>query len=83
MLVPNINEHPNMPSIALIDLCSFDANEKSSANIMDYYFQLQRAQPKIIPIFLYLHELADERSAAFKQVVKSLDRVKRKMKKSS
>ncbi len=53
------------PSIGIVDLCGFDWHEKCADDIVDYYFQLCRAEPKLRPVFLFLHEVADQRSRGF------------------
>ncbi len=56
-------------SIGVIDLCGFDWHENCADDVIDYYFQLKRAEPKIRPVFLFMHELADERSRAFMRLL--------------
>jgi hypothetical protein len=53
------------PSIGVVDLCGFDWHESCADDIVDYYFQLTRAEPKVRPVFLFIHELADRRSRGF------------------
>jgi hypothetical protein len=53
------------PSIGIVDLCGFDWHESCADDIVDYYFQLTRAEPKVRPVFLFIHELADRRSRGF------------------
>jgi hypothetical protein len=57
------------PSIGLVDLCGFDWHERCADDIVDYYFQLCRAEPKIKPIFLFIHEIADQRSRGFSRLM--------------
>ena len=59
-------------SLGIIDLSSFEGERNSSQEVLDYYFQLQRAQPKIEPIFVFLHELADERSHSYRILEKKI-----------
>ncbi|MFW7381124.1 MAG: hypothetical protein ACOH5I_20080 [Oligoflexus sp.] len=66
-------------SLGLVDLSAFCDGSDSADEIVDYFFQLERAMPKIEPVFLYLHELIDIRSAAFQHIVANLDRAKFKM----
>ena len=61
--------HAPAASLGVVDLCGFDWQEKSDVDVVDYYFQLRRAEPRIQPIFLFMHELADERSRAFRRVM--------------
>lgn len=60
----------NSPNIGIIDICAFDTQNTSAQHLVDYYFQLQRAVPKIKPIFLFIYELTDESSAPFKALSK-------------
>jgi hypothetical protein len=53
-------------NIGLIDLSAFIDDGLDLEALIDYYFQLCRAVPKIEPIFLFIHELTDERSFAFR-----------------
>lgn len=61
------------PSLGIIDLSSFEQDKDAALEIIDYYFQLQRAVPKIEPVFLFMHELADERSLSFQLLVSKLE----------
>lgn len=79
MITPNGSKLPPY-SIGLVDLSSFSTFQKDPKALLDYYFQLQRAQPKVLPIFLYLHELADERSVAFQRIISSLEKLQVKVK---
>jgi len=53
------------PSLAIVDLATFEYEKYGASAIADYYFQLKRAVPPIEPFFVFLHELADERSESF------------------
>jgi hypothetical protein len=57
----------NRPSVSLgiVDLSAFEWHERCADDVVDYYFQLQRADPKISPVFIWMHELADSRSRGF------------------
>ena len=57
------------PSIGIVDLCGFDWHDRCAEDIVDYYFQLCRAEPKLRPVFLFLHELADQRSRGFTRLM--------------
>ncbi len=59
-------------SLALIDLSSFVSEKDPASEIVDYYFQLKRSTPGIDPMFIFLHELADERSEAFKRLKETI-----------
>lgn len=52
-------------SIGVVDLCGFDWHEHCADDIVDYYFQLCRAEPKVKPVFMFMHEIADQRSRGF------------------
>jgi hypothetical protein len=52
-------------SIGVVDLCGFEWHEKCVDDVVDYYFQIRRAEPKINPVFMFMHELADVRSRGF------------------
>ena len=60
------------PSVALVDLCGFDRLMTSSDQIVDYFFQLKRAQPKLEPFFMFIHELASPQTRAYKLLQKAL-----------
>ena len=72
MLINNSKRASHRRAIGLVDLCAFEANGGAAEDIADYYFQLQRATPAIRPVFLFLHELADSRSQAFKRLLRAL-----------
>lgn len=59
------SRHPKDSGIGLVDLCGFDWHEACAEDVVDYYFQLCRAEPKLRPVFLFMHELADQRSRGF------------------
>jgi len=59
---------PRDPSLGIVDLCGFDWHEGCAEDIVDYYFQLCRAEPKLRPVFLFMHELADQRSRGFSRM---------------
>lgn len=59
----------NNASVGVVDLCGFDWHDKCADDVVDYYFQLKRAEPKIQPVFLFMHELADDRSRAFMRLL--------------
>ncbi len=45
------------PAIGIVDLSHFEHSLNQTQDIIDYYFQLQRAVPPIKPYFLFAHEL--------------------------
>jgi hypothetical protein len=67
------------PSIGVVDLCGFDWHEHCADDIVDYYFQLSRAEPKVTPVFMFMHELADPRSRGFGRLHKLLVSHKKSM----
>lgn len=62
------SRRPKEPSLGVVDLCGFDWHENCAEDVVDYYFQLCRAEPKIRPVFLFMHELADQRSRGFSRL---------------
>ncbi len=58
----------NSQAIAVVDLGSFQTRNNPADDLIDYYFQLQRAIPAIEPVFAFMHELADERSHAYQLI---------------
>jgi hypothetical protein len=65
------------PSLGVVDLCGFDWHENCAEDIVDYYFQLTRAEPKVAPVFVFMHELADPRSRGFGRLHKLLVALKK------
>jgi hypothetical protein len=63
------------PSIAIVDLATFEYDKKSVGAVVDYYFQLKRAVPQVDPYFVFLHELADERSESFRLLLQRLEQL--------
>ena len=55
-------------SLGVVDLCGFDWHANCVEDVVDYYFQLCRAEPKLRPVFLFMHELADQRSRGFSRL---------------
>lgn len=62
-------------SLALVDLSAFEYDRGSAREVADYFFQLKRAHPPLEPIFVYLHELADERSQIFQYLLNQMERI--------
>ena len=65
MLIPKEPGSTSGHAIGLIDLSGFDTKSCHALELVDYFFQLQRARPAVEPIFLYIHELADCESATY------------------
>ena len=63
-------------NIAIIDLMSFEFEENVTEQITNYFFQLQRATPKITPIFAFLHELIDCRTKAMRLFIQAMESVR-------
>lgn len=66
MLIPK--DQSRNQSVAIIDLCGFEGFGNLASEVIDYYFQLRRAQPQILPVFLFLHEVARETTGGFKRL---------------
>lgn len=64
-------------SVGVIDLSAFIQADFPAQDLVDYYFQLRRAQPGLDPYFLFMHELADERSQSFRLILDRLSLVKK------
>lgn len=58
----------NGGSIGIVDLCGFEFKPNVAEDIVDYYFQLKRASPNLSPVFLFIHELADNSSYPYKDL---------------
>jgi len=67
-----LNSETDGKSIGIVDLSSFDDGKESAQEIIDYFFQLERAVPNIEPVFMFIHELADSDSAGFKDLMARL-----------
>jgi hypothetical protein len=72
MLVSDGENSAQRRGVGLVDLCAFEASIHMADDIVDYYFQLQRATPTIRPLFLFLHELADIRSKGFRRLLRAI-----------
>ena len=70
-----LGSHARGRSIGLVDLSGFEGEKHSANELIEYFFQLQRAVPAIEPIFLFLHELADERSESFQYLLEEIDKL--------
>lgn len=66
MLVAKNNS--NAKPVAVVDLAAFRIGAKPIDDLVDYYFQLRRALPVVEPIVAFAHEIADERSAAYRKI---------------
>jgi hypothetical protein len=63
-------------SVALIDLTEFVGEGQAASKIVDYYFQLKRADPPVEPVFMFLNELVNERGATFQALLQNLEELK-------
>jgi hypothetical protein len=61
-------------ALGIVDLAQFSVSGSRETEIYDYYFQLCRAQPKIEPVFVYLHEIADKSSSSCQRIMDYLKR---------
>lgn len=59
-------------NVAIVDNCGFEVTPQCADEMVDYFFQLKRAVPRIEPVFAFLHELVDHESDAFKSIKKNL-----------
>ncbi len=74
MLTPNPSIGKNNPAVGIVDLAQFSMHGSSADEIKNFYFQIKRATPKIIPIFAYVHEIADSDSIVSNRLKAILDR---------
>jgi hypothetical protein len=68
-----LGKKPWHPSLAIVDLSTFENDRNPTLAIADYFFQLKRATPALEPVFVFLHELADERSESFALLLRKMD----------
>ena len=57
-----------LPSIGLVDLGVFMTVREPGQEVVDYFFQLQRAIPSVAPVFGFMHEFADPSSAVVDRI---------------
>ena len=55
-------------SIGLVDLSGFAENQNAAQAVVDHYFQLKRAIPKIEPVFAFFHEIAQRNTHVAKRI---------------
>ncbi|MFK7873787.1 MAG: hypothetical protein AB8C84_11595 [Oligoflexales bacterium] len=53
------NKDPHKKSLCFKDLSQFLYHDTSVDEVIDYFFQLQRAQPSLNPVFCFLHHFLD------------------------
>ena len=56
------------PSVGLVDLATFMDVKDPGQDVVDYFFQLQRAIPAVTPVFGFIHEFADPNSAVISRL---------------
>ena len=61
-LAPEGRRH-HSSSIGVVDLGMFMTVKDPGQEVVDYFFQLQRAIPSVMPVFGFVHEFADPNSA--------------------
>ena len=59
--------------VGMIDLAGFQATSDTGMDIVDYYFQLKRAKPAIVPVFMFAYEMVDENSSTFRALLDKLE----------
>ncbi len=75
ILIPKQQE--NQKSIAIVDLSEFADRKNPEEDIIDYFFQLQRAVPSLDPVFAFIHELADERYLPYRLIEEKVQKFKK------
>ncbi len=68
MWLPPEERRGELPSIGLVDLGVFMAVKDPGQEVVDYFFQVQRAIPAVVPVFGFMHEFADRSSAVIDRV---------------
>lgn len=63
MWLPPEGHRTEEASIGVVDLSAFAEAKDPGQEVVDYFFQLQRASPRVVPVFGFVHELA--RPASF------------------
>lgn len=58
MWLPPAGHRHEEPSIGIVDLAWFMGAKDVGQEVVDYYFQVRRSVPSVIPIFAFVHELA-------------------------
>lgn len=56
------------PAIGLVDLSGFADTQNPAQQVIDHYFQLKRAIPRIEPVFTFVHEAAKKDSYVLKRI---------------
>ena len=58
MWLPPKGHRAEEPSIGVVDLSVFEKSKTPGQDVADYFFQLQRAAPSVLPVFGFIHEFA-------------------------
>ncbi|NRA44462.1 MAG: hypothetical protein HRU09_05850 [Oligoflexales bacterium] len=61
-------------SLCIKDISCFAPGEHAADELIDYYFQLQRAKPSLNPIFCFVHDLIEQEGLVLEEIKKSLIR---------
>jgi hypothetical protein len=72
MLTPAKSKTKKSVSLGLVDLAGFEVAKDCAQEVVDYYFQLKRAVPKLAPVFGFVHEFADLKSPVGKVITNKL-----------
>jgi hypothetical protein len=72
MILPRKRQRNKRLSLGLIDLDQFSLCTHPAEDVIDYYFQLKRAQPAIHPIFFASYELWDTTSPTYALVLQAI-----------
>lgn len=59
-------------SLCIKDISCFAPGDQAADEVIDYYFQLQRAKPSLNPIFCFVHDLIEEDGPVLEEIKKSL-----------
>jgi hypothetical protein len=70
MLSAKIGKKPS--SVGIVDLAGFEVTKECAQEVVDYYFQLSRAVPKITPVFAFIHEVAANHPAILRRIREKL-----------
>ena len=66
----------NKASIGIIDISRFMEESKPAEAMIDYYFQIKRAQPAIIPWFTFIRDIASYNDSELRVLAKAIERLK-------
>ena len=63
-------------SIGIIDISRFMEENKPAECMIDYYFQIKRAQPAITPWFTFIRDIANYNDSELRALVKTIERIR-------